>query len=73
MAGFSQAYQHLFTIDCILLSGTTMTFAFIALKPSRFGKTMTFALIALKPSRRLIAQITFQSVRILQVISDQYQ
>ena len=50
-----------------------MTFAFIALKPSRFGKTMTFALIALNPSRPLIAQITFQSVRILQVISDQYQ
>ena len=49
-----------------------MTFAFIALKPSRFGKTMTFAIIALNPSRRLIAQITFQSVRILQVISDQY-
>ena len=30
---------------------------------------MTLAFIALKPSRRFIARITFQSVRILQVIS----
>ena len=36
---------------------------------SRFSKTMTFAFIALKPSRRFVARITFQSVRILQVIS----
>ena len=36
---------------------------------SRFGKTVTFAFIALKPSRQFIARITFQSVRILKIIS----
>ena len=35
----------------------------------RFGKTVTFAFIALKPSRQFIARITFQSVRILKIIS----
>ena len=36
---------------------------------SCFSKTLTFAFIALKPSCQFIVRITFQSVRILKIIS----